>query len=77
MKQSEFNEFMNNYLLDEYFTAMLTYAKKRETSSWATKAGTVEKAKENGYTDGSNPMGLITRVEVWAMLNSILEEVKK
>ena len=76
MNQSEFNTFMNEYLVENFYDEIMSYARSRKNASWIDKNDTVNKAKAEGFTDGSNPMGLVTRAEVWQMLLKILEKVK-
>ena len=74
MTQTEFNTFMDSWMNEQMFNGMIYYAKKRENSSWIDKNDTVNKAIEAGFTDGSSPMGLVTRAEVWAMLLKIIDK---
>lgn len=57
MTQAEFNKMMDNYLAER---------SKKACSNWAKSE--VEKAKELGITDGTQPQSFATREQVTAMI---------
>lgn len=65
-------------LTQEQFDKMLQVAldnlRKKDTPKWAEEENVVNKAKEAGFTDGTAPQGLISRVEVMAMLVRMLSK---
>lgn len=50
---------------------------KKEASSWAQNAGTIEQAKAAGISDGSRPGDLLTREEGMAMCLGAVRAAKK
>jgi hypothetical protein len=58
MTQDQFNEFMNVWLMQQ--------RQKEATDDWQKQA--VDKAKKAGFTDGTAPLGVPTRVELMAMI---------
>ena len=50
---------------------------KKEASSWAQNAGTLDQAKAAGISDGSRPQDLLTREEGMAMALGAVKAAKK
>lgn len=63
MTQAEFNKMLEKALSD---------MRAKSEPEWAKNEGVVKTAKNNGISDGTAPQGLITRVEVMAMVNRAL-----
>ena len=63
MTQTEFNKMLEKALAD---------MRAKAEPKWAKSQGVVKTAKDNGISDGTAPQGLITRVEVMAMINRAL-----
>ena len=57
---------------DQMLQTALSNLKKKDAPQWAKDEDIINKAKEAGFTDGTYPQGLISRVEVMAMLVRML-----
>lgn len=60
---------------DQIYDGLMTKLNFQKQASWAEPE--VAKAKEAGFTDGSNPYGIPSRAEVMTMINRALGEVPK
>lgn len=60
---------------DQIYDGLMTKLNFQKQSSWAETE--VTKAKEFGFTDGSNPYAIPSRAEVMAMINRALGEAPK
>lgn len=60
---------------DQIYEGLMTKLNFEKQSSWAERE--VAKAKEVGFTDGSNPYAIPSRAEVMAMINRAGEIVQK
>lgn len=68
MSYDQFKRYMDQYRAE---------LGKKEASSWAQNAGTIEQAKAAGISDGSRPGDLLTREEGMAMCLGAVRVAKK
>lgn len=68
MSYDQFKRYMDQYRAE---------LGKKEASSWAQTAGTIEQAKAAGISDGSRPGDLLTREEGMAMALGAVKAAKK
>ena len=68
MSYDQFKRYMDQYRAE---------LGKKEASSWAQNAGTLDQAKAAGISDGSRPQDLLTREEGMAMALGAVKAAKK
>ena len=74
MNEEELKQYIEELIDKKLFDIVQDYADSREEFSWAKKGDTVNKAKSAGITDGTHPMRLATRVEVWSYILKVLNK---
>lgn len=75
--KAEEDDSMSYEQFKDYMAKYRAELGKKEASSWAQTAGTIEQAKAAGISDGSRPGDLLTREEGMAMCLGAVKAAKK
>ena len=77
MNEEELKQYIEELIDKKLFDIVQDYADSRDLFSWAKKTDYVAKIKAKGISDGTHPMRLATRVEVWSYILKALEVIGK